>query len=194
MRAAAPVVSLLALALSVGACGAVRPPADVPITAAGPGAAPPPPRPDPIDLELPRLDGGTFRLSDERGRVVVLHFFASFDGPSQSVATALEQISVTHRDRGVTVIGVAMDPELGHGGRQAMVESYCAVSNVTFEVALASDALFEGRTDVGRIPAIPATVVLDRRGRPVASVAGTFRRSELERLLAPLVREEPPAE
>jgi peroxiredoxin len=178
-RAAA---TLLAAALAAS-CGAAPQDDASSLSPAGPGAAPPPPA-DPVDLELPSLDGDTFRLSDHRGEVVVLHFFATFDAPSQSLAAMLEQAHAEHAAEGLVVVGVAMDPETGRGRRAEVVESYCALNNLSFEVLLSTPELEAGQTGVRRIPEIPATIVFDREGRPAASFTGVFLRSELETLLA----------
>ena len=147
------------------------------------------PRPlGPPELRLERLEGGEWNLADEAGQVVVLHFFATFDGPSQASASVLERLHVTHQHQGVRVVGVAMDPDVG-GGRRAMVETYAALNNLSFDIVLASDELGEGGTAVGRIPAIPATVVVDREGQPTASSVGVLRWGELEALVEQLLRD-----
>jgi peroxiredoxin len=137
------------------------------------------------ELMLERLDGGTWDLRDEAGRVVVLQFFATFDGSSLALASTLERIHVRFQPSGVSVVGVAMDPGEGHA-RRRVVDAFCSLANQSFEVVLASDELGRGETALGRIPTIPATVVFDRRGDPVASVTGVFREAELTALLEDL--------
>jgi len=138
------------------------------------------------ELELPRLDGGSWRLSDEAGRVVVLHFFATFDGPSQALVTIVEQTHIVYSPRGVSVIGIAMDPGTGRN-RQTVVDAYCSLSNLTFDVMLASEELATGQTDIGRVPAVPTTAVLDQRGRPYATFEGIFRGEQLTAVLESLL-------
>jgi peroxiredoxin len=139
-------------------------------------------------LTLDSLDGGRWRLADEQGKVVVLQFFATFDGASLPVVRELEEIHIQFRHRGVAVVGVALDP--GDGAqRRRVVEAFCAVNQLTFEVLLATPALANGETDLGQIPVIPATIVFDQNGQPLASTTGLLNRQELtqllERVLAP---------
>ncbi len=137
-------------------------------------------------IELERIDGGTWNLQDESGRIIILQFFASFDNSSISLSTALEQLHIEYREQGVSVVGVAMDPPSSRQRRE-VVEAFCALNNLTFEIVLASDELGNGDTEVGRIPTIPATVIFNRAGDPVASATGPFRRDEVIDLIEALI-------
>jgi len=159
-------IALLGLWLSASGCGALQREASAELPS----------------LQLERLDGGAWDLRDESGHVVVLQFFASFDNFSLALATALERIHIRYAPRGVRVIGVAMDPGEGRP-RRRVVEEFCALANLTFDVVLATDAVGAGDTELGEIPTIPATVIFGRDSRPVASATGLFHESELEELL-----------
>lgn len=138
------------------------------------------------DVTLPHLDGGHWNLQSAAGNIVVLQFFASFDNSSISLATSLERLHMAYRRRGVTIIGVAMDPPTTPN-RRDIVEAFCALNNLTFEIVLSSPELAAGETAVGRIPTIPATVIFDRDGDPVASTTGVFRREEVSNLLVAMI-------
>lgn len=142
------------------------------------------------DLVLERLEGPPWRLRDLAGQVVVLQFFATFDNASIALASSLEQIHIAFQHRGVSVVGVAMDPPSTRR-REEIVDSFCALNNITFEVVLADEALGAGETPIGDIPVIPATVVFDRRGRAVASTTGVFNRQELTGLIEALAEGTP---
>ncbi|NDJ60744.1 MAG: TlpA family protein disulfide reductase [Chloroflexi bacterium] len=58
------------------------------------------------DFELMLFDGSEFRLSEQRGRVVVLNFWASWCGPCREEAPELERIWQRYQDEGVVVVGV----------------------------------------------------------------------------------------
>ena len=65
------------------------------------------------DFSLAALDGGDVRLSELRGRVVVMEFWATWCGPCRYSSPSLEVMYRKYRDRGVTILLVnqAESPE-----------------------------------------------------------------------------------
>jgi len=61
------------------------------------------------ELGLPGLDGKTIRLKDLEGRVVLLHFWASWCGPCKVEMPALKRLAGEFGDKGLSVLLVAED-------------------------------------------------------------------------------------
>jgi cytochrome c biogenesis protein CcmG/thiol:disulfide interchange protein DsbE len=108
------------------------------------------------DFTLTTFDGGTFRLSDYRGKVVVINFWASWCGPCRDEAPALESLWQQYKDKGVVFLGVtyADDPK---DSQQFMAEFGVSYPNAE-----------DGRSDVSkalyRIQGVPETFVIDKQG------------------------------
>jgi cytochrome c biogenesis protein CcmG/thiol:disulfide interchange protein DsbE len=58
-------------------------------------------------FSLPLLDGGQFSLESQRGRVVVLNFWASWCVPCRREAPVLARAWENYRDKGVVFVGIA---------------------------------------------------------------------------------------
>lgn len=61
------------------------------------------------DFDLPLLgQEGNFKLSDQRGKVVVINFWGSWCGPCRVEAPLLQQVYEDYRDDGVVFVGIAV--------------------------------------------------------------------------------------
>jgi hypothetical protein len=157
--------ALVALAL-VAACGG----------ASARGPAPLAPIGAPMLLTLPALDGGAIDVARHRGQVVVIHVFTT---ASLAAAADVDQLEAAAKAGRAIVIGVALDLD----GRP-LVAPWRAGSGVTYLVALADDAVRAGKSPLGTTTAVPITIVLDRRGRPVARIERQLAPGELDAIIA----------
>jgi cytochrome c biogenesis protein CcmG, thiol:disulfide interchange protein DsbE len=131
------------------------------------------------DLMFPQLNGSSWRLSDHRGQVVLINYWASWCAPCRQETPGLIDLARDYRYKGLSVVGVAMD----EGGRRA-VESFLREFHLPYPVLmpdLASPA-------APAIDALPTTVLVDRNGRAAKSYVGAVResifRADVDRLLA----------
>jgi cytochrome c biogenesis protein CcmG, thiol:disulfide interchange protein DsbE len=134
---------------------------------AGPDAAP--------DFELTLFDGTTFRLSDHRGKVVVVNFWASWCEPCRDEMPALQQ-AATRAGDDVVFVGVAAKNDSA-----AEAQGFAADYGVTYPVG--QDTGGDNRA-IGPIQlsynviGFPATFVIDPEGNvdslmmgPIADLA-----------------------
>lgn len=114
------------------------------------------------DFLLPALQGDTVRLSDFRGRWVVLNFWASWCGPCRSETPELQLLFERDADR-VVVLGVSLQ-ETADAARRFVHEFA-----VTYPIALDRD----GSVAQGfGVSALPVTFLIDPDGRIVDTVRG----------------------
>jgi len=136
------------------------------------------------DWELKAPGGETRRLSEHRGKVVMLDFWATWCGPCKMAMPSVQKIHEEYEDRGVVVYGVNV---FEHDEAKAI--EYLKDRGYTYGLLLGGDAVAK---ELG-IQGIPAFVVIDREGRAAFSATGATNelwvRKTLDRLLA-----EPPGE
>jgi cytochrome c biogenesis protein CcmG/thiol:disulfide interchange protein DsbE len=131
------------------------------------------------DFALPRLDGGEVRLSELRGRVLVVNFWASWCGPCRDEAHALEAEWRHYRDARVVMVGINIQD------REAAARQFVAETGPTYPNVV--DAT--GVTSIAYgIYGVPETFVIDADGRIHAREVGAVTAERLVRHLDPLVR------
>lgn len=154
---------LVALVLAAAGCGGgtSRPPTETPVSPDAP----------PIELTLPALDGGELRTASYRGKVVVLHVFTTWSLAAQA---EVEALSAADEADDVVVVGIALDAE-GH----MLVAPWRNGAGVRYLVALADEPTRAGQSPLGPVPAVPITIVLDRKGRIAARADRQLAAGEL---------------
>ena len=133
-----------------------------------------------VTLSVEALDGGTIDLARYRGRVVVLHLFTSWSLTAQS---DVPQLTAAHQRYGdqLAVIGVALDTD---GYR--VVAPWREVNAVPYLIALGSPDLVAGKSSLGPIKQVPATLVIDRRSALVTRIDAPLAPGQLDKILADL--------
>jgi peroxiredoxin len=156
---------------------------DDPVAAAlaklGIRALPPSPA---VDFELPRLTGGEASLSDSKGRWVVLTFFATWCGPCRSEMPSLERLWTRAREKGVDVIGVAID------GPSDAVKQFAAALSLTFPILVDEEGT---ASEAYRAASVPVTYIVDPRGQIVGVARGARDWSGAVSVMEELTRARP---
>lgn len=126
-------------------------------------------------ITLTTLDGETVRLSDWRGRIVLVNFWASWCAPCRNEMPMLDEMAERYADQGFVVLGPALDtPEAARRAAQELGVRYPLFAGDA-EIIAAMNAL--GDT----LGALPFSVLLDREGRVLDRRSGELRREDVER-------------
>jgi peroxiredoxin len=107
------------------------------------------------DFTLKSTGGQNLRLSEYRGQVVLLNFWARWAGDSRRELPALDRINQTYARAGLVVLGVSIERDQRRAGE------YAASLHVSYPVLIAAD------DSLGRdyaIDKMPMTILIDRAG------------------------------
>lgn len=117
-----------------------------------------------IDFTLDDLEGRKTSLSDFRGKVVLLNFWATWCPPCKAEMPGMEKLYQTFKDNPDFVM-LAVDSQ----EEASVVRKFIADNQYHFKVLLDSDGQVNARYSV---QAIPTTYLIDRQGRVIAGKAG----------------------
>jgi peroxiredoxin len=167
-------VIALVWALAGRSAGAALPPA-APAT-----------RPAP-DFALPGLDGQTVRLSDYRGKVVLLNFWYTGCAPCREETPALQAAYQKFAPQGLEFIGmnVLANERKGADGL-ADIRSFLGSHNVTYPIALDADSQ-SGRDY--QVYVLPTSLMIDREGKIRYLLFSATTTEEVEALFTKLQQE-----
>jgi thiol-disulfide isomerase/thioredoxin len=107
------------------------------------------------DFTLPLRGGKEMKLSQYRGQVVMLNFWASWCGPCRQEMPLLESIQKKYKPLGFTLVGINVEPD------SAEAEKFLKQTPVSFPVA------FDRKSDISKlfkVKGMPSTVIVDRKG------------------------------
>ncbi len=107
------------------------------------------------DFTLKSRSGENIRLSDLRGQVVMLNFWASWCGPCRQEMPILEQLHKRYSKLGFTVVGVNVEQDT------SKAVAYLRDVKVSFPI------LYDNTSKVSKlynVSAMPTTVMIDRNG------------------------------
>ncbi|HEU0187775.1 MAG TPA: TlpA disulfide reductase family protein [Gallionellaceae bacterium] len=115
--------------------------------------------------------GKVQRLSDYRGKWVLVNFWATWCPPCMAEVPDLIALHNAHKDKDMVVIGVAMDST-----REA-VKKFVARHGITYPVVMGD---YKSADQVGDIPGLPTSYLYDPTGKQVAGHTGIVTRAGLE--------------
>lgn len=141
------------------------------------------------EIQLTSDTGQPIRLSDYRGKVVLLNFWASECGGCIMELPSIIDIQTANKNKSFTVVGISMDiayEELKNE-QQAWdkVKPFMAKSKINYPVLMGYESLFK---KFG-LNALPATLLLDKRGNIAAVYTGIISKENAEANINKLLSE-----
>jgi cytochrome c biogenesis protein CcmG/thiol:disulfide interchange protein DsbE len=168
---------LVAAALVLAACGAGTPSTGAPgspVIIGSPLIGKPAPA-----LAGSTLDGGTFDLAAQRGKPVLVNFWASWCGPCREEFPLLEDAAARHAADGLVVVGLLYRDEPQPAG------DFAAEQGATWPTVVDPDRAIGS---AWKVLAPPQTFFIDREGIIQEVQVGQVRdAAELDRLLASIL-------
>jgi peroxiredoxin len=107
------------------------------------------------DFTLPARSGGSASLSQYKGQVVMINFWASWCGPCRQEFPLLDSMYKKYKSLGFTLVGVNVDKD------SSDAEKWLAQTPVSYPILFDRESKVSGAYSV---QAMPTTVFVDRKG------------------------------
>ena len=130
------------------------------------------------DFVLKAMDGSNLRMSEFRGQVVLVNFWARWAGDSRQEIPTLDRIRTTYERAGLVVLGVSVDEDL------VRAREFAEALKVSYPI------MFDTGSDIGReylLQKLPMTILVVRAG-VVRYINVGFKRGD-ERVYLDHIRE-----
>jgi len=131
------------------------------------------------DFELKDSEGKTVKLSDYKGKVVLLNFWATWCGPCKIEIPWFVDFETQLKDKGFAVLGVSLDEE-----GWDIVKPYIESKKVNYRVMVGTDQVAQL---YGGVESLPTSFIIDRDGKVALVHIGLVSKgqylSEIQQLL-----------
>jgi thiol-disulfide isomerase/thioredoxin len=144
-------------------------------------------RPNAPKLSLKDMDGEKRQLSDLKGKIVVVNFWATWCGACKAEMPAFTKVQQEYKDRGVEFIGAANEPSKD----KEKVREFVQKHEIQFPIWMEASITHLNAFKVG--PGLPATAIVDQSGRVAARIKGETDEVELRSIIDKLLAEVTPA-
>jgi thiol-disulfide isomerase/thioredoxin len=124
------------------------------------------------DFTLESLDGKNMRLSDFRGKAVLLNFWATWCGPCKIEMPWFVDFQKEYGSQGLQIVGVAMDDS-----SKEDIAKFAKDMGVNYPVLLGKEAVGD---EYGGVPALPESFFIGRDGKIVDKIIGLKGKAEIE--------------
>jgi peroxiredoxin len=133
------------------------------------------------DFSLKDANGAPVKLSDYKGKVVLLNFWATWCHGCKLEIPWFMEFEKKYKDGGLAIIGVAMDDD---GWKS--VKPYAEEKKMNYTVVISDDELGKRYG----LDGMPMTVLIDREGRIAATYNGMVDRAKCESEIRMLLQED----
>lgn len=137
------------------------------------------------DFTLESLDGRSLRLSDLRGKAVLLNFWATWCGPCKIEMPWFVDFQKQYGSQGLQIVGVAMDD-----ASKADIAKFAKDMGVNYPILIGKESVGD---QYGGVPALPESFVISRDGKIMDKIIGLRGKAEIEDSIKKALNTQPPS-
>jgi thiol-disulfide isomerase/thioredoxin len=139
-------------------------------------------------FSLKDMKGASVTMAQQAGKVVLINFWATWCGPCKAEMPILMKLQKEHGSAGLVVLGVSMDEEgpsvIAPWLQKTKFVMDGAQAPINFPILVGTPQM---ATAYGEIEALPATFIVDRKGKIVERIDGPVEFKDMDRTVRPLL-------
>ncbi len=132
------------------------------------------------DFTLASVGGGSKSLSDYKGKVVMLNFWATWCGPCKREIPDFIEMQKAYRAKGFEIVGVSLDDPTA----TAEVARFVKQQGINYDIVYGNGEVAQA---YGGVQSIPTTFLIDREGNVVSSRVGLTPKAQWESAIEALL-------
>lgn len=122
--------------------------------------------------EIKMLDGGTFKLEDKKGKVVLFNLWGIWCGPCIQEMPHLVQMQEKYKDKNFEIVGLNVGDEDGNEEGAEAIKAFVEKQKLNYQIGWADRKLFEEFARVSKLAGVPQSVLINREGRMIGIFSG----------------------
>jgi peroxiredoxin len=141
-------------------------------------------------FQLADSSGTNKQVTDYRGKIVLLNFWATACGGCKLEIPWLIELESAHKSDSFTVVGISMDTS--YEGSKSAAEAWSKVKPFVLDHKLNYPVLMGDATLITsyKLGAVPATYLIDKQGRIAATYSGVIYQSDVDSNINKLLAEQ----
>jgi len=120
---------------------------------------------DAPDFVSENLRGGNTGLTDYKGKVVLLNFWATWCMPCRAEMPGMETIWQKYKEQGLVIAAVSVDE-----GSRGRIETFSKLLDLSFPILLDPESKV---SDLYKVSNMPTSFLIDRNGKIISHIVGT---------------------
>ena len=110
------------------------------------------------DFTLPLLGGGQYTLSAQKGKVILVDFWATWCPPCLEELPFMLELYAKYKDKGFGIIGISLDD------KEETLKNFVDEKGMGYEIAYSGKAWYDETVKLYNVSSIPSTFLIDKKG------------------------------
>ena len=133
------------------------------------------------DFNLPDLSGNQHNISEWRGKILIINFWATWCPPCRKEIPEFIALQEQYSAKGVQFIGVALE-------EQKPVAEYASSAHINYPILIGEyDGITLANQLGNSVGAIPYTIVVNQQGQIIHRHPGEFSKTQILEIINPLL-------